>query len=119
MSCLVNALALRPLVECPVAADSFAFVVTYDVIETGRSKVFQSRQPAGASAHNADTATGLLSTRGHGSVNPGNNSGGAFHVHSIVVTKGIEHKPFFLSYPAEVEDSKSQNPGRPREPIRQ
>src|SRR5215475_11810374 len=102
MSCIVNAVALRPLVECPVAADSLAFVVAYDVIETGRSKIFQSRQPTGASAHNADTAAGLLSARGHGSVNPGNNSRGAFHVHSVVVTKSIEHKPFFLSYPAEV-----------------
>src|ERR1700745_2908698 len=117
MSCIVNAVALRPLVECPVAADSLAFIVAYDVIETGRSKIFQSRQPARASAHNADTAAGLLSARGHGSVNPGYNSRGTVHISSIVITKGIEHKPFFLPYPAEVEDSKPHNPGRPREPI--
>src|ERR1700754_4394995 len=106
MSCIVNAVAFRPLVERPVATDSLAFVVAYDVMETGRSKIFQSRQPAGASAHDADTMAGLLSVGSHGSVNPGYNSRGAFHVHSVVVTKGIEHKPFFLSYPAEVEDSK-------------
>src|SRR5215813_365655 len=119
MSCIVNAVAFRPLIECPVAADRFAFVVAYDVMETGRPKIFQSRQPAGASAHDADTLAGLLSARGHGSVNPGYNSRGAFHVYSIIVTKGIEHKPLFLLYPAQVEDSKPQNPGRPREPIRQ
>src|SRR5215204_154843 len=106
MSCIINAVTLRPLVEYPVAADSLAFVVTYDVMEAGRSKIFQSRQPAGASAHNADTGAELHSARGHGSVNPGYDSRGAVHINPIIVTKGIEHKPFFLPYPAEVEDSK-------------
>src|SRR5262245_11324583 len=106
MSCIVNAVAFRPLVECPVAADSLALVVAYDVMETGRPKIFQSRQPTGASAHNADTMAGLLSAIGHGSVNPRYNPRGAVHINSIIVTKGIEHKPFFLPYPAQVEDSK-------------
>src|SRR5262245_22407821 len=100
MSCIVNAVALRPLVECPVAADSLAFVVAYDVMQPGRPKIFHSRQPAGDSADNADTGAGLLSARGHESVNPGYNSRGAVHINSIIVTKGIEHKPFFLPYPA-------------------
>jgi hypothetical protein len=107
MSCIINAVTLRPFVEYPVAADSLTFVVTYDVMETGRSKIFQSSQPAGARAHNADTLAGLLFAKGHGSVNPGYNPRGAVHINPIIVTKGIEHKPFFLPYAAEVEDSKS------------
>src|SRR6187200_2652448 len=107
MSRLINAGALRPLVEYPVAADSLAFVVTYDVMETGRSKIFQSRQPAWPRAHNAYTLPGIFSYRGHGSVNPGYNPRGAVRIISIIVTKGIEHKLFFLLYPAEVEDPKS------------
>lgn len=106
MSCVINAVALRPLVEYPVAADSLAFVVAYDVMETDGAKIFQSRQPAGARAHNADAAPGLLSARGHGSVNPGYDTRGVVHISSIIVSKDIEHKHFFLLYPAEVEDSK-------------
>ena len=51
MSCIINAVTLRPLVEYPVAADSLAFIVTYYVMETGRAKILQSCEPTGARAH--------------------------------------------------------------------
>jgi hypothetical protein len=60
MSCIVNAVTIRSLVEHPVAADSVAFFVANYVVKTGRSKIFQSRQPTGASAYNTDTAVFLF-----------------------------------------------------------
>src|SRR5688572_18617704 len=117
MSCIINAGALWPLIEYPVAADSLAFIVAYDVMEAGRPKIFQSCQPAGSCPHNANTLTGIFSCRRHGSVNSGYNPSCAVHIISIIIAKGIKHKAFFVLYAAEIEDPKSYNPGGAGEPI--